>query len=207
VKESWRGDPSFSGPNAVDKQSFTYTGNPLVTQTVVSQAVSAGFTNITTYNLGRDTVSSKVKILSMTGNCPTCGLAPNTTFEYGISTAPLLPTAMVDGRSLRTEYTYDGSTGRMLTRKENVVSGTPERTTTYIYDANFPGLVKEIDQPSTTAGQTRKTLMAYNPTTSVMTTRTIQGWEAGASFRCATGYTYNGAGQPPPDRDRPQGKL
>jgi RHS repeat-associated protein len=84
----------------------------------------------------------------------------------------------------------------MLMRKENVVSGIPERTTTYIYDTNFPGLVKEIDQPSTTAGQTRKTLMAYNAATSVMTTRTLQGWEAGASFSYATGYTYNVAGQP-----------
>jgi RHS repeat-associated protein len=196
VKESWRGDPSFTGPNAVDKQSFTYTGSPLITQTVVSQAVSASFTNTTTYTLGRDSVSAKAKVLSMSGNCPTCGLAPNTTFEYGISATPLLPTAMVDGRSIRTEYTYDSSTGRLLTRKENVVSGAPERTTTYIYDANFPGLVKEIDQPSTTAGQTRKTLMAYNAATSVMTTRTLQGWEGGASFSYASGFTYNSAGQP-----------
>jgi YD repeat-containing protein len=195
VKESWRGDPSFTGPNAVDKQSFSYTGSPLVTQTVVSQVVSAGFTNTTIYNLGRDTVSSKGKVLSMNGNCPTCGLAPNTTFEYGSSTTPLLPTAMVDGRQIRTEYTYD-TNGRILTRKENVVSNFPQRTMTYIYDVNFPGLVKEIDQPSTTAGQTRKTLMTYNATTSVMTARTIEGYEAGASFSYATATTYNGAGQP-----------
>jgi hypothetical protein len=142
---------------------------------IVAQVVSAGFTNTTTYSLGRDTVSSKAKILSMTGNCPTCGLAPSTTFEYNNpgGAHPLLPSAMIDGRLIRTEYTYDGN-GRTLTRKENVVSGAPQRTTTYIYDTSFPGLVKEIDQPSTTAGQTRKTLMTYNATTSVMTSRTTK---------------------------------
>ena len=197
VKDSWRGDPSFTGPNAVDKQSFAYTGSPLVTQTVVSQVISTGFTNTTTYALGRDSVSSKAKILSMSGNCPPCGLPPNTTFEYSNpgGTQPLLPSAMIDGRLLRTEYTYDAN-GRITTRRENVVSGTPQRTTTYIYDTAFPGLVKEIDQPSTTAGQTRKTLMTYNAATSTMTSRTIQGWEAGASFSFPTGMTYNGAGQP-----------
>jgi len=195
VKDSWRGDPSFTGPNAVDKQSFTYTGSPIITQTVVSQVVSASYISTTTYTLGRDTVSSKGKILSMTGNCPTCGLAPNTTFQYNNAATPLLPSAMVDGRSLRTEYTYDAN-GRTRTRKENVVSGTPQRTTTYIYDTVFPGLVKEIDQPSTTTGQMRQTLMTYNATTSTMTSRTIQGWEAGASFTYPTGMTYNGAGQP-----------
>ena len=197
VKNSWRGDPSFNGPNAVDKQSFSYTGSPLVTQTVVSQVISAGFTSTTAYAVGRDTVSPKAKILSMTGNCPTCGLAPKTTFEYnnpgGIQ--PLSPSAMIDGRLLRTEYTYDAN-GRIRTRKENVVSGAPQRTTTYIYDTIFPSLVKEIDQPSTTAGQMRKTLMTYDTATSTMTSQTIQGWESGASFSYATGMTYNGAGQP-----------
>jgi RHS repeat-associated protein len=194
VKDSWRGDPSLTGPNAADKQSFAYTGASLIAQTTVSRAVSAGFTEITTFNLGRDTVSTKGKVLSMTGSCPTCGLAPNTTFEYGAA-QPLLPTAMIDGRQIRTESTYDAN-GRVLTRRENVVSSTAQRTTAYVYDTAFPGLVKEIDQPSTTPGQTRKTLMAYDPATSVMTSRTIQGLEAGAAFSYATGTTYNAVGQP-----------
>jgi len=196
VKDSWRGDPLFTGPKAVDKQTFTYTGLP-ATQTQVDQVVSASFTNTTTYTLGRDTVSTKGKVLSMSGNCPTCGLSPHTSFEYNNpgGAHPLLPSAMVDGRSIRTEYTYT-SGGRLQTRTEAKGVAGQERTTTWIYDTTFPGLAKEIDQPSTTAGQTRKTLMAINATTSLMDSRTIQGFEAGASFIYATGYTYNGSGEP-----------
>jgi len=194
VKDSWRGDPLFTGPKAVDKQSFSYTGSPPATQTVVNQVISDAFTNTTTYNLGRDTVSAKGKILSMTGNCPTCGLPPNTSFEYTDSTRPFLPTAMIDGRAIRTEYTYNAD-GRLKTRTD-AKGAVEERTTTYIYDTNFPGLVKEIDQPSTTAGQTRKTVMGYNATTSLMETRTISGYEAAAPFSFQTQTTYNSAGQP-----------
>jgi RHS repeat-associated protein len=197
VKDSWRGDPAFTGPNAADRQSFAYTGSPLVNQTVVSQVISAAFTNTTTYTIGRDTVSPKGKVLSMTGNCPTCGLAPNTTFEYNHPGGgnPLLPSAMVDGRSIRTEYTYN-SDGRLLTRTEAKGVAGEERTTTWIYDTNFPGLAKEIDSPSTTAGQTRKTLLSYNPATSLPESRTIQGIEAVASFSYTTTTTYNTVGQP-----------
>jgi RHS repeat-associated protein len=194
VWHSWRGDPLLAGPKAVDQQTFTYTGTPFPTQTVVSQLVSGAFTNTTTYNLGRDGVSSKGKILSMSGNCPTCGLPPNTSFEYTDSARPLLPTAMIDGRSIRTEYTYNAN-GRLWTRKE-AKGAVEERTTTYIYDANFPGLVKEIDQPSTKTGQTRETVMSYNATTSVMEMRTISGYEADVPFSYQTQTTYNGAGQP-----------
>jgi RHS repeat-associated protein len=194
VLHSWRGDPFFAGPNAVDKQTFTYTGAPLATETVVSQVVSDTFTNTTTFSLGRDTVSTKGKVLALAGNCPTCGLAPNTTFQYG-GAQPLLPTAMIDGRAIRTESTYDIH-GRLLTRTEAKGVAEQERTTTWIYDANFPGLAKEIDRPSTTAGQKRKTLMSYDPVTSVMTGRTLEGFESGASFSLSTSYVYNAAGRP-----------
>src|ERR1700724_771021 len=93
------GDPSFTDHNAVGKRSFTYMGALLVTQSTAEQFVSATFMNTTTYNLGRDSVSTKATIPSIAGNCPTCGLPPNVNFEY--SSLALLPSAMVDGRGIR----------------------------------------------------------------------------------------------------------
>ncbi len=207
--QSWRGDPVFSNASAVDKQTFTYTlSGSQVTQNVATETVSATYTDSTTFNLGMDTVSRKTKVLSFVGTCPTCGLAPSTSFEFTDGTNPLLPTAMIDGRGIRTELTY-GAHGRMTVRKENVVSGVPQRTTTYVYDTHFPGLVAEIDQPSTSGGShLRTTLLAYDPTTSDLSARTDSGFESGVTtgslscasapgaYSCATAYTYNSAGRP-----------
>jgi YD repeat-containing protein len=114
VAKSWRGDPSFSGPNAVDKITYSYTNPTRPTQAVITKSVSATFDQVTTYALGRDTASSKPKLTSMTGSCPSCGLSPSTSFAYTGSN-PLLPSSMTDARQTRTEYTYDGN-GRMLTK-------------------------------------------------------------------------------------------
>src|SRR4051812_19660402 len=82
VEQSWRGDPSFTGSNAVDKVAYTYTNPAQPTQIVTARTVSPTFTQVTTYNLGRDTFSNKPKVISFRGSCPTCGLSPTTTFAY-----------------------------------------------------------------------------------------------------------------------------
>ncbi len=197
VAKSWRGDPSFTGSNATDKITYSYTNPSLPTQAVVTRAVSGTFDQVTTYNIARDTVSRKPKLNSIQGSCPTCGLSPVTTFAY-TGTNPLLPSSMTDAKGTRTDYTYDAN-GRLLTRTEAANVPSLTRLTTFIYDTNFPGLVTRVEVPSTSGGSNkRRTDSAYNSTTGLMTTRTIDGFEAGAAlpsgFKTTT-YSHNGSGE------------
>jgi RHS repeat-associated protein len=198
VAKSWRGDPSFSGPNAVDKITYSYTNPARPTQAVITKAVSATFDQVTTYALGRDTASSKPRLSSMTGSCPSCGLSPSTSFAYTGSN-PLLPSSMTDAKQTRTEYTYDGN-GRMLTKTEAANIPALTRLTTYTYDTNFPGLVTRVEVPSTSGGTNkRRTDSVYNATTGLMTSRSIDGYEGGSALPAGfktTSYTYNGSGEP-----------
>ena len=198
VVKAWAGDPSFTGPQAVDRQAFSYTNPSLPTQTVATRTVSGTFNQVTTYAIGRDARSNKLRITSMQGSCPTCGLSPVTSFTYGSSTHPLMPSAMTDAKGTRTDYSYTAN-GRISTKTEAANVPTLTRLTTYTYDANFPRLVTRVEVPSTSGGSNkRRTDSAYDPTTSVMTTRTIDGFEAGAALPAGfkpTGYTYNASGE------------
>ena len=198
VENSWRGDPSFSGPNAVDKTTFAYTNPSLPTQIVVTSTVSGSFNRATTYVVGRDTVSTKPKVTSIQGTCPTCGLSPTTTFAYAGSN-PLLPSSMTDAKGTRTDYTYNGD-GRMLTKDEAANVPAVRRITTYTYgETNFPGLVTKLEVPSTSGGSNlRSTSFAFDDTTGRLVSRTVDGFEAGAALPAGykvTSYTNNSSGE------------
>ena len=197
VAKTWRGDPSFTGANATEKVTYSYTNPTLPTQTIVTRTVSATFNQVTTYNIARDTASSKPKLTSIQGSCPTCGLSPTTTFAYAGSNL-LLPSSMTDAKGTRTDYAYT-SNGRLQTTTEAANVPAFTRTTTYTYDANFPGLVTRVEVPSTSGGSNkRRTDSAYDATTSRMMTRTIDGFEAGAALPAGfktTAYTYNTSGE------------
>ncbi len=180
---AWRGDPSFTGSNAVDKQEFSYTNPALPTGTVVTEWVQdspSPVTFTTTYELDRDSPRSiKAKILSQSGACAACGLTPDTTFEYTHAAHPLRASAMIDAKLNRTEYEYTDE-GRMESKREAVGSAV-ERTTTYEYGEANPslkGLLTAIQMPSTTTGL-RRTEMNYNDATGALETRTIKGNEVG----------------------------
>jgi RHS repeat-associated protein len=198
VAKSWRGDPSFTGPNAVDKVTYSFTNPALPTQTVVTKTVSATFDQVTTYGIGRDTVSRKPKLLSMQGTCPACGLSPFTSFAY-TWTNPLLPSSMTDARLTRTDYTYTAD-GRLATKTEAANVPLLTRLTTYTYDASFPGLVTRVEVPSTSGGSNkRRTDSVYNATSGLLESRTVDGSEGGAPLPAGyktTSYTYNGSGEP-----------
>ncbi|HKH46619.1 MAG TPA: hypothetical protein VKM72_18310, partial [Thermoanaerobaculia bacterium] len=198
IAKSWRGDPSFTGPNAADKVTYSYTNPARPTQTVVTRTVSATFSQVTTYALARDTVSGKPKPVSILGSCPTCGLSPTTSFAY-TGTNPLLPSSMTDAKATRTDSTYDGN-GRLSTKTEAANVPALTRLTSYTYDANFPGLVTRVEVPSTSGGTNkRRTDSAYHATTGLMTSRTVDGFEAGAALPAGvktTASTYNGSGEP-----------
>jgi YD repeat-containing protein len=197
VARSWRGDPLFTGPNATDKVTYSYTNPTRPTQAVVTRTISATFNQITTYNIARDTVSVKPKLTAIQGSCPTCGLSPMTTFTYAGS-HPLLPSSVTDAKGTHTDYTYNAD-GRLLTRIEAANVPGLDRVTTYSYNANFPGLVSRVEVPSTSGGSNvRRTDSAYDPATGLMTAHTVDGFEAGAPLPAdfkTTAYGYNASGE------------
>ncbi|HEV7672504.1 MAG TPA: RHS repeat-associated core domain-containing protein [Thermoanaerobaculia bacterium] len=200
-----RGEIACTGPSAVapvDKMTFTYTNPTLPTQTVVTRFLTNGGTPVTmpvTYVIERDSRSIKARIKSISGECGSCGLTPNTTFEYNDAAQPLQPTAMVDGNSHRTEYAYNAN-GRMTSRIEAKAT-TEQRTTTWAYgSANFPAFATQTTSPSSdgVAGHLRSTTSTLNATTGNLETRTIDGFEGGAAFPSTikdTTFVYNAAGQ------------
>jgi RHS repeat-associated protein len=198
VEKSWRGDPLFTGPNAVDKMSIAYTNPTLPTQEVVTRTVSGSFDQVTTYAIARDTVSIKPKVTSIQGTCPTCGLSPTTTFAYTGSN-PLLPSSMTDAKGTRTDFTYN-SNGRTLTRVEAANVPALSRTTSFSYgETNFPGLVTKIEVPSTSGGANkRSTSFDFDDTTGRLLSQTIDGFEAGVALPAGyktTSYTPNTSGE------------
>jgi RHS repeat-associated protein len=137
---------------------------------------------VTTFNLEHVAASNnKLRVTSFTGSCPTCGLSPTTSFTYGGSN-PHLPSATTDAKGTRTDYTYTVD-GRRQTQVEAANVPALTRTTTYSYDANFPGLVTRVEVPSTSGGSNkRRTDAAYDATSGVMTSRTTDGFEGGAAL-------------------------
>lgn len=191
VAKTWRGDPAWNGPNAVDLYTFSYTNPLLPTRTAVTDPLG----KVSTYTLARDSGSNKPKVTQIEGDCPACGTGPNTKIAYADPAHPLLPTRKVDGRGFETQSTYNAN-GRVQSRTE--AAGTPlARTTAWQYgNALFPGLPTRLESPSTSGGSaSRVSILSYNGTGD-LETRTEQGAEAGSSFSLTTATTYNAAGQP-----------
>jgi YD repeat-containing protein len=198
VVRTWKGAPSFGDPDAVERWQLAFDDPLLPTVTTVTDPLG----EVATYGIGRDDGSSKPRIESIDGDCPGCGLAPDTVFTYGDGAHPLRPTQMVDGNGNVTQWTYDAR-GRVLTRTEAAGTGVA-RTTTYAYDTTYPELVTEISVPSVAAGQDRLTLVGRDASGNV-TSQEVRGWENGQPFDCtlgggapcyATATSYNAAGQP-----------
>ena len=191
VAKTWKGDPLFTGPNAVEKYTFSYTNPTLPTATDVTDPLG----NVSTYTLGRDVRSTKPKIFSISGGCPSCGVGPSPTFEYNDGKHPLLPSAVIDGKGNRTEYVYNNK-GRM-TSKTEAVGTALARTTTWTYgNTAFPGFPTRIEKPSTSGGTNKRAVALTYNATGDPTNETITGREAGAAFTHATVRTFNAAGQP-----------
>jgi YD repeat-containing protein len=190
VARTWRGDPSPAGPGVVDLHSLAYDAPHLPARTEVTDPLG----QVTVYELERDPGSRKPRITRIDGDCPTCGSGPNATFEYGDIANPLLPTVEVDGRGLRTEWTYDAR-GQVTRRLD--AAGTPlQRATEWQYHPNFPALATRVTVPSTSGGAAlRETVMGYDAQGN-LTSRTEKGAENGGAFSLVTEYAYNAGGQP-----------
>jgi RHS repeat-associated protein len=221
----WRGDPNFTGPNATDSYqlSFDVPALPSVTtvQSLIRRTVVGGANQdslqTAIYTLGRDpgrggaAGTRKVQLLSVTGDCPSCGASANSTFAYADPANPLLPTTVTDGRGTPTSFAYDAN-GRTLTQIETVQASpsTVQRETVWTYNASFPAFVSSVtgpfSPPGTAPAGTRATTRAYDAHGNLQTS-TATGSEAtypGGAFSLTTAYSnYSPAGLPglvdPPD--------
>ncbi|HEV8577888.1 MAG TPA: hypothetical protein VGX68_02300, partial [Thermoanaerobaculia bacterium] len=189
VAKTWKGDPVSTGPNAVEVYTFSYNQPALPSQTTVTDPLGKTIT----YTIGRDTGSIKPKLTRLEGDCPACGVGPNSQMFYDFSAHPLLPSRSLDGKLIETQYQYN-SRGRLISKTE-AVGTSLARTTSWQYsNASFPGFPTRIDMPSTSGGL-RSTTLTYN-SAGDLEIRTIQGAEGGSSFTYATASTFNTAGQP-----------
>lgn len=196
---TWRGADTFTDAAAVDKWELAFDDPLAPAETTVTDPLGQQIV----YTLGRDTVSDKPRVESISGGCPGCGLESDTTFVYGDGPEdhPLLPIRQTDAEGNVTTFTYTDF-GQVETRTEAVDTALV-RTTTFTHDPTYSALVTEIEQPST-AGvpHLRRTVIGREPNGDP-TSHTIEGIEAGSAFSLTTATSYNAAGLPltidPPD--------
>jgi RHS repeat-associated protein len=189
VSQMWRGDTFYFSSGSVDKHNFAFDNQGLPSVTTVTDPLG----KVSTYTLGRDDGSDKPKLLGISGDCPTCGVGPNSQLFYEDPAHPLLPTREIDGAGTTTLYAYDAN-GRMTSKTE--AAGTSlERTTTWQYAGPFPMLPTRIEVPSTSGSGFRATALSYDAAGN-QTGSTVSGVESGSAFSLSATTAYNAAGRP-----------
>jgi RHS repeat-associated protein len=194
VVKTWRGSPDFA--TGVERHEFAYENPIEPTRTTLTIHRSGTEREVVVYNLSRTVAyaGAKPRVTSISGDCSSCGLAPNSQLFYDDPVHPLLPTRMLDGRGTETRLRYDAR-GRIIEKTE--AAGTPlSRTTTWTYDGTFPALPTRIEAPSTAGGTSRRTTLLTYDTAGNLTSRRTQGVEAGSFFDLETVTTFHASGQP-----------
>lgn len=187
---TWRGAPTPGDPAAVDVWQLAFDDPIDPTVTTVTDPLG----NAAVYTYDRDPDSPKPRLRSISGDCPTCGLGPNSQHFYEDALNPMRVTREVDGDGTTTLHTYDAN-GQRLSRTE--AAGTAlERLTEWTYDATYPALVASIDQPSVAGGVALRTTSFGYDAFGNAESQTITGIEGGSAFSYSTDRTFNGAGQP-----------
>jgi YD repeat-containing protein len=175
VTATWTGDEMKTGLDAVDLWKFAFDDPAKPTVTTVTDPLD----NDSIYQLARDTVSSNVKVTSISGDCPTCGLGPNSVISYEAE-HPLLPTRIVNGRGFATTMTYTPF-GQLEDRTE--ADGTSEmRTTSWEYDPSYPALVTRLRQPSVEDAMFFRETVWTRDGNGNATDREIFGFEGGSAW-------------------------
>ena len=184
----WRGDVDFA--NGVDQWQFAFDNPVLPTATTITDPLGNTFTRTWA---DRDWVTDKARLASVNGDCPTCGLGPNTQLLYEDPANPFRPTRETDGNGNVTLLTYD-SQGRMTSRTEAV--GEPEeRTTDWQYDPTYPALVTRIERPSTTGDPMDLRIQDFTRDASGnVTDETLEGVENDDAFSFTTVRTFTSEG-------------
>lgn len=185
----WRGDSSFTGSNAVDKWSFSFDDPVRPVTTLVTDPLG----KVSTYTIGRDTVSDNPRIAAIAGDCPSCGFGPNVQLAYEDAANPLRPTRITDGRGTITVFTYNAD--GLATSKTEALGAPLERTTAWEYGGPFPALVTRMEMPSTSGSGDRATVNTYDGEGN-LTDQALAGIESGSAFSHTTTSTFNAAGRP-----------
>ncbi len=160
--------------------------------TVTTITDPLGTVSTTTFD-GRDAVERKPRVVQVNGDCPACGVGPNSQLTYDDPVNPYRVTEQIDGRGHVTRFTYDGN-GRTTSRIE--AFGTPlERETTWTYDSTFPAFVATMEQPSTAGFPNVKTTTHGYDAFGNRTSQMLDGFEAGAAFSYETVFAFNVGGQ------------
>ncbi len=190
VVRTWRGADDFEDSAAVDTWELAYDDPDEPAEVTVTDPLGQE----TLYEIEREAESSKPRLARISGDCPSCGLGPNSQLFYEDAAEPLRPTRQVDGKGHVTLTTYTAH-GQPATRTE--AAGTAqERTTTWEYDPVFPAFVTREERPSTSGGGGLRVSATVYDAEGNASPRTITGAEAGSAFSYATASLWNGAGQP-----------
>ncbi len=195
VEKTWRGALNFTDEDAVDQWSLAFDNPQFPTVTELTDPLGG----TATYTLERDTASLKAKVMTISGDCPSCSLGPNSQLFYEDPDHPLLVTRKIDGKGNETHFTY--TTEGQVESKTEAFGTALLRTTDWQYDSNFPALVTLIRVPSTSGSSYRETAMSYDPVTGDMDWMEVRGFEELDGqppldfFANRTLYDYNDAGR------------
>ena len=101
---------------------------------------------VSTVSYAREPGSNLPLALSTSGECPSCGVGPNSQNVYGDARNPTLPTQTIDAGGVATLLEYDDQ-ARLVARTE-AFGRALERTTTWSYDPDHPALPATVEQPA-----------------------------------------------------------
>ncbi|MEM7355824.1 MAG: hypothetical protein AAF657_33720, partial [Acidobacteriota bacterium] len=189
VIKLWRGAEDFA--SGVERWEFAFDNPLLPILTTITDPL--GDASMTTWATDRGSVNEKAKAVRIEGDCPVCGVGPNSQLTYDDPANPFRVTEEADGRGHVTRFEYDAN-GQQTRRLE--AFGTPlERETTWTYETTFPAFAASKEQPSTSGFPNLKTTTEVYDTSGNLTSRTVNGFEAGANFSFETVFAYNTGGQ------------
>jgi len=200
--QAWRGADTVA--DGVERLTWEYFSE---TETRVTD----DYGKTTTYTFERESASGKPRVLSIAGECPSCGLDPDSSIAYDNPANPghpLLPWKITNGAGAITELTYTDF-GRIASRTEALAS-IDERTTLWTYDANFPGFPTSRAAPSVVPScpTGRETAWVYDPTNGNLLERTESGCQIVGgqlqTFAYTTDFDYSTTtGSQPSEIDPP----
>ena len=128
--------PPASTIPALSTARSTPTRNPqFPTQTEVREWINATQSQVTTYEFDRDPVSDKPGSTRFPATARSAAPARTLSSPIGDAANPLLPTQILDGRGLVTQFAYDAN-GQMTSKSEAV--GTSHARTTLWQYGNRP---------------------------------------------------------------------
>ena len=185
----WRGATDFA--SGVERWQFAFDDPALPVVTTITDPLDNVST--TTWASDRTSVHRKPRVTEIDGDCPQCGVGPNSQLAYGDAANPYRVTQETDGRGHVTKFEYDGN--GQTTRRIEAFGTALERETTWTYEPGFPAFVATMTEPSTSGFPNSKiTTFAYDASGD-RTSQTIDGFEDGLAFNLITDFTYNAGGR------------